>query len=76
MRKHHYLMQVLIIQVSVPTELQYYRLCDLINGLPQIQWFVYQVETTGDYLYIRARSIQFTKSTLLFIINPEGDLLQ
>lgn len=59
----------------MPTELQYYRLCDLIKGLPQIQWFVYQVETTGDYLYIRARSIQSPESTLLFIINPEGDLL-
>ncbi len=59
----------------MPTELQWYRLCDLINGLPQLEWYVYQVETTGDYLYIRARSIQLTENTLLFIVNPEGDLI-
>lgn len=59
----------------MPTELQYYRLCDLINGLPQIQWFVCQIEMTGDYLFIRARSVELAESTLLFIVNPEGDLI-
>lgn len=59
----------------MPTELQWYRLCDLINGLPQIQWCVYQVEMTGDYLYIQARSIESSRNTLLFIVNSEGDLI-
>lgn len=60
---------------SVPTELQYFRLCDLINGLPQIQWFVYELEMTGDYLFIRARSIQSAESTSLFIIDAQGDFV-
>ncbi len=41
----------------MPTELQWDRLCNLINGLPQIQWYVSQVEITGDFLYIRAIAI-------------------
>lgn len=57
------------------TELQWYRLCDLINGLPQIEWYVYQVEMTGNYLYIRVRSIERIENTLLFIVNSEGDLI-
>jgi hypothetical protein len=60
---------------SVPTELQYFRLCDLISGLPQIQWFVYELEMTGDYLFIRARSIQSAESTSLFIIDAQGDFV-
>lgn len=60
----------------MPTELQWYRLADLINGLPQIEWYVYQVEVTGDYLYVQARSIRALDSTILFIVNAEGDLLQ
>lgn len=59
----------------MPTELQWYRFCDLINGLPQINWYVCQVEMTGDYLYIRARSVQLSENNLLFIVNSEGDLL-
>lgn len=59
----------------MPTELQFYRLYDLINGLPQIQWFVYRIEITGDYLYVRARSIQLAESTSLFIIDPQGDFI-
>ena len=59
----------------MPTELQWYRLCDLINGLPQIEWCVFQVEMTGDYLYVRARSITLVQSTLLFIVDPQGDLI-
>lgn len=61
--------------LSIPTELQYFRLCDLISGLPQIEWFVCQAEMTGDYLFIRARSIQSAESTLLFIIDPQGDFI-
>lgn len=59
----------------MPTELEYYRLCDLINGLPQIQWFVCQVEMTGDFLYVRTRSVQLPENTSLFIINAEGDFI-
>lgn len=59
----------------MPTELQFYRLADLINGLPQIQWFVYQLEMTGDFLYIRARSIQLPNNTSLFILNSQGDFI-
>ncbi len=57
------------------TDLQWYRLCDLINGLPQIDWYVYQVEMTGDYLYIQGRSIQLPLNSLLFILNSEGELI-
>lgn len=59
----------------MPTELQWDRLCHLINGLPQIQWYVAQVEITGDFLYIQARSILLAQNTLLFIVNAEGDLI-
>lgn len=59
----------------MPTELQWYRLCDLINGLQQIEWYVCQLEITGEFLYIRARSIQSAERTLLFIVNSEGDLI-
>lgn len=55
--------------------LQWYRLYDLINGLPQIEWYVWQVEVTGDYLYVRARSIHSPENTSLLIVNAEGDLL-
>lgn len=57
------------------TELQWYRLCDLIGGLPQIQWYVYQVEVTGDFLFVSARSIQAPENTTLFIVNAQGDLI-
>lgn len=57
------------------TELQWYRLSDLINGLPQIEWYVYQVEVIGDFLYIRGRSIHSSESTVLFIVDAAGDLL-
>lgn len=56
------------------TELQWYRLSDLIAGLPQIEWFVYQVELTGDFLYVSSRSIQDRDRTILFIVNAQGDL--
>lgn len=68
-------MQMSKIGVEVPTELQWYRLCDLINGLPQIDWYVYQVEMTGEFMYIRAKSVLLPENTLLFIVNFEGDLL-
>lgn len=58
------------------TELQWYRLSDLINGLPQIEWYVYRVEMTGDFLYVHARSIQTSENDSLFILNAEGDFLQ
>lgn len=57
------------------TELQWYRLSDLINGLPQLEWFVWQVEVTGDFLYVQARSVHSRQNTSLFIINAEGDML-
>lgn len=59
----------------MPTELQWDRLCNLINGLPQIQWYVSQVEITGDFLYIRANSILLAQNTLLLIVNAEGDFI-
>lgn len=71
----HYKTVEVKIEVTVLTELQYFRLSDLISGLPQIQWFVYQIEMTGDYLYIRARSIQLETRTSLFIIDPQGDFI-
>jgi len=59
----------------MPTELQWDRLLDLINGLPQIEWVVCQVEMTGEFLYIQARSVELSERTLLFIVNSEGDLI-
>ncbi|KJH69591.1 hypothetical protein [Aliterella atlantica] len=59
----------------MPSELQWYVLCNLINGLPQIQWYVYQVEITGDFLYIHARSATLAENTTLFIINAQGEFI-
>lgn len=59
----------------MPSELQWYVLCNLINGLPQIQWYVYQVEVTGDFLYIHARSSTLKENITLFIINAQGEFI-
>ena len=59
----------------MPSELQWYVLCNLINGLPQIQWYVYQIEVTGDFLYIHTRSLTLAENTTLFIINAQGDFI-
>lgn len=59
----------------MPTELQWDRLCNLINGLPQIEWYVCQVEMTGDFLYIQAKSVLLSENSLLLIVNAEGDLI-
>ncbi len=59
----------------MPSELQWYVLCNLINGLPQINWYVYQVEVTGDFLYIYTRSSTLVENTTLFIINAQGDFI-
>jgi len=59
----------------VPTELQWYRLYDLINGLPKIDWYIYQIEMSGDYLFVRAKSSELGTRTMLFIINPEGEFI-
>ena len=59
----------------MPSELQWYVLCNLINGLPQIQWYVYQIEVTGDFLYIYTRSSTLVENTTLFIINAQGDFI-
>lgn len=60
----------------MPTELQWHRLSDLINGLPQIEWYVYLVDVTGDFLYVHARSIRIPENVSLFILDAEGDFLQ
>ena len=57
------------------SELQWDRLCNLINGLPQIDWYVYQVEISGDYLYSHSRSIFSSDNPILFIINAKGDII-
>lgn len=59
----------------MPSELQWYVLCNLINGLPQIQWYVYKIEVTGDFLYIHARSSTLAENTTLFIINAQGEFI-
>ena len=59
----------------MPSELQWYVLYNLINGLPQIQWYVYQIEVTGDFLYIHTRSSTLVENTTLFIINAQGDFI-
>ena len=59
----------------MPSELQWDRLYNLINGLPQIDWYVYQIEITGNYLYIYTRSIISAENPVLFIINAEGDFI-
>lgn len=59
----------------MPSELQWDRLCNLINGLPQIIWFVYQVEVTGSYLYIYTRNTISAENPVLFIINAGGDFI-
>ena len=43
----------------MPSELQWDRLYNLINGLPQIDWYVYQIEVTGNYLYIYTINLKF-----------------
>ena len=59
----------------MPSELQWITLCNFINGLPQIQWYVSKVETEGNFLYIHARSIIQAESKSLFILNEEGDFI-
>jgi hypothetical protein len=59
----------------MPSELQWYALCNLINGLPQIHWYVYQVEITGDFLYIHTKSATLAENVVLFIINAQGDFI-
>ncbi len=59
----------------MPSELQWYVLCNLINGLPQIQWYVYKIEVTGDFLYIYTRSSTLVENTTLFIINAQRDFI-
>jgi len=58
----------------MPSELQWYVLCNLINGLPQIQWYVYKIEV-GDFLYIHARSLTLAENTTLFIIDAQRDYI-
>ncbi len=59
----------------MPSELQWITLCNVINGLPQIDWYVYKIETEGNFIYIHTRSIVFTENTSLFILNEEGDFI-
>ncbi len=59
----------------MPSELQWYVLCNLINGLPQIQWYVYKIEVTGDFLYIHAISSTLAENTTLFIINAQREFI-
>lgn len=48
---------------------------NLINGLPQIHWYVYKIEITGDYLYIHAQSAALAENIALFIIDAQGDYI-
>ncbi len=59
----------------MPSELQWITLCNLINGLSQIDWYVNKIETEENFLYIHIRSIIFAENTFLFIINNEGDFV-
>lgn len=57
------------------TELQWYKLCDLINGLPQVEWYVWQVEMSGNFLFVSTRSVNLQQNTALFIINAQGEFI-
>lgn len=59
----------------MPTELQWVKLCDLINGLSQVEWYVWQVEMTGDFLFISTKSLNLQQNTALFIINAQGEFI-
>lgn len=59
----------------MPSELQWITLLNLINGLPQIQWYLYQLEFEGNFLYIHIKSIVLAENTFLFILNEEGDFI-
>lgn len=59
----------------MPTELQWDKLCDLINGLPQVEWYVWQVEMTGDFLFVSTRSVNLQQNTALFVINAQGEFI-
>ena len=59
----------------MPSELQWITLCNVVNGLSQIDWYVYKIETEGNFIYIYTRSIVLTESTSLFILNEEGDFI-
>lgn len=57
------------------SELQWWKLFNLINGLPQIDWYVHQVEVTGDYLYVHVKNVFSLENASLFVINAEGDFI-
>ena len=59
----------------MPSELQWITLCNLINGLPRIQWYLYKIESEGNFLYIHIKNIVLAENTFLFILNEEGDFI-
>ena len=51
------------------------KLCDLLNGLPQVEWYVWQVEMSGNFLFVSIRSVHLQQNTALFIINAQGEFI-
>ena len=60
---------------GIPTELQWFALCDHVRTLAQLRYCLYNLYIDGGFLFIEVKNFDDETVKHIFIVDPEGDII-